>query len=171
MAPIASPQSAAITELTDSGLSPTAFWLLLCIATAPSVYFYLIPRFWPRYIIASTLERCKEVKGSLKDIPLEHLSAQQQVVWDQTCSLMDKMHDLRSRDYSTRQGGVIAIIRALRELYREARALSAEMDKIEMKLDVTCYAANYIVIQPPIPVHISDSRPRKPPARLFQHHD
>ncbi|KAF8999034.1 hypothetical protein BDZ89DRAFT_1082931 [Hymenopellis radicata] len=140
MAPIASPQSAAITELTGSGLSPTAFWLLLCFATAPSVYFYLVPRFWPGYIINSTLQRCKEAQGRLKNIPIERLTTVQRALWDQISHespLMDKIYDLRSRDYSTstRQGGVIAITRALRGLYREARALSAEMDKIEMKLD------------------------------------
>ncbi|KAF9001629.1 hypothetical protein BDZ89DRAFT_1081687 [Hymenopellis radicata] len=135
MAPSIPPLTAAAGELTGSGLPSTTFWLLLCFASVSSAYFYVVPCFWPKYIIASTLERCKEVKSSLKDIPLERLTDQQRVVWDQTCSLMDRIHDLRGRYYSTRQGGVLAIIGALRGLYREARALSAEMDEIEMKLD------------------------------------
>ncbi|KAF9016345.1 hypothetical protein BDZ89DRAFT_1141533 [Hymenopellis radicata] len=109
MVSVPSPQRAAITELTGSRLSVTAFWLILYSANAPAIYFYLIPRFWPGYIVASTLERCKEAKGSLKDIPLERLTDQQRVMWDQICCLVEKIHDLCGRDYQTRQGGFGAL--------------------------------------------------------------
>ncbi|KAF9022132.1 hypothetical protein BDZ89DRAFT_1137570 [Hymenopellis radicata] len=132
---MASPQSAAITELTGSGLSPSAFWLLLCFATASSVYSTPFHAFGRGYIVASPLERHKEAKGSLKDILFERLTDQQRVVWDQMCCLVEKIHDLRRRDYQTRQGGVGAFVRALKGLYKEARPLSAETDEVKLKFD------------------------------------
>ncbi|KAF9001619.1 hypothetical protein BDZ89DRAFT_671367 [Hymenopellis radicata] len=131
MASVPLPQRAAITELTGSGLSVTAFWLILCSANAPAVYFYLIPRFWPGYIVASTLERCKEAKGSLKDIPLERLTDQPGPDMlsrgEDTPPLSPRLPDEARR--------LRSLVRALKGLYKEARALSAEMDEVTLKLD------------------------------------